>query len=309
MARYGDRDFNDRDRDRHRGELAISSFTGRSLVVGAAMLARRHPVVSSAWVLGLMLCFFFTGFTPSSEAMQSYHAKMDTVQRPAIYDLSRKVREANHNYQNAKGWFWSCDQNCQTHKTLYDELNLQLLDLTSRENEKIRDANKEVGIFSSLGVADARERFFESFNWGKKVATNQSKWNLFFATFRAIGRDENFLNYLLSMVLQVLMNFTFGVLMAGFLFLGSLFTLVSQYKADILSAVVFYGLAALACIAFIATWILLMWLCVGTTVAVGVSQLSKAVEASNRARLREHGGNEPFGRQGRNIQNRGYDGF
>jgi hypothetical protein len=279
---------------------ALSNITATSAIVSVAMLAKRHPIVSSTWLLGLMICFFFAGLTPSPEAMTRYHDTMNTVDRPAIYDLSRKVNEASRAYTNSKTMFFFCNEQCQPNKKIYDELNEKLRILNSQENEKIRNANNEVGIFSTIGVADTRERFFENFNAGKQAATTQSKWNLFFTTFRAIGRDEKLIEYIMTIVLQVLMNFTFGVLIAGISFICGLYSLISQYKAGILSGLIFYLLAAVASIAFIATWILLLWCCVGTTVAVGVSQLNKMVDNQNR-RIGASG--DRYGQQG--IRNGG----
>ncbi len=57
----------------------------------------------------------------------------------------------------------------------------------------------------------------------------------------------------------------------------------------------FYGLASLAAISFAATWIVLLWLCVGNVVVAGVRQADKMLMDQRRQRLAENAARPDFG--------------
>ncbi len=193
---------------------ALSNASGGTIIKSVSGFARRNPIVTSAYAIGLLVAFFFAGFAPSVSTLAGYETALASVDRTAIHEMKLQVNEAKFKYHNSRSMFFTCPETCQPHKKVYDELSLQLKELETKEAEKVREANSMVGLFSTIGVEETRNAFIGNFNWGKAAAARQSKWDMFFMTFRAIGRDENLLQYILSVVLTVLMNYTFGVLMA-----------------------------------------------------------------------------------------------
>ncbi len=89
-------------------------------------------------------------------------------------------------------------------------------------------------------------------------------------------------------------------------FLISLFSLIYSYKANFLSALAFYGLASLAAVSFAATWIALLWLCVGNVVVAGVRQADKMLMDQRRQRLAENPARSEYGFGGRGHPGAGH---
>jgi hypothetical protein len=128
---------------------------------------------------------------------------------------------------------------------------------------QISEAKKHVGIFSTYGVSEARQLFWKRFGQGKDFAKEQSFWSMLF-----MHRDEG----LASFVFRVLLFFTIGVVSAAVTFLWSLWGVVSSYQAGSVQGLLFMGLAAIAVCAFIATWLIGLYLAgAGGLVCVGMT--------------------------------------
>lgn len=155
----------------------------------------------------------------------------------------------------------------------------------ANEEQKVAEAKSALGIFSDYGVQETRNLFWERFAQGKGFATRQSKWDALFLGLRAMGRDENLASYLLRLVIQVLFNFTLGVCGAVIAFLWSLYGLIQTYRASILVALSFFGLAALAAASFALTWLIFLYAATAGTVFV----VGKAIAANLRVENGAHG--------------------
>lgn len=114
---------------------------------------------------------------------------------------------------------------------------------------RMSDAKKVAGLTSEIGVGEVMDSFWDYFDGGKKFAKRQSYWDAFFVGMRSMGRDESFVEYALKMLMQVLVNFSLGLIMAlivsefgcfGFLFCGE--QLVQQHR------VTFYSLEISLCL-------------------------------------------------------------
>ena len=82
--------------------------------------------------------------------------------------------------RKSKGWFYGCNTDCQYKKTDYTvalaEYNFQ----RSEEEKIVSDAKSSVGIFSSYGVSEARNLFWNRFAKGRKFAQRQTMWDAAF---------------------------------------------------------------------------------------------------------------------------------
>ena len=56
-----------------------------------------------------------------------------------------------HSYHRSQGWFWSCDQNCQTLKSKYLKEQSGYHKLLERDRNQMRDLKGKLGIFSKFG--------------------------------------------------------------------------------------------------------------------------------------------------------------
>ena len=69
----------------------------------------------------------------------------------------------------------------------------------------------------------AWDRFFTR---GKEFATRQSKWDALFIGIRSMGRDEGLIDYILSVLMNLLFNFTIGMITTVMSFIWGLWGLI-----------------------------------------------------------------------------------
>jgi len=111
------------------------------------------------------------------------------------------------------------------------------------------------------------------------------------------GRDETWFEFALKVLLQVLVNFSMGLIMALLMFVFGLWSIVRSYQANPLVAVAFFVGAACAAFAFVATYLLAVY----GAAAGSVYGVLKVAETSARAqrRIEGGGGRRPVGYGGR----------
>jgi uncharacterized membrane protein YfhO len=91
-------------------------------------------------------------------------------------------------------------------------------------------------------------------------------------------RDEPVAEFVLNMILQLLMNFTIGLVAAFFIFVFGLWGIVTSYQPNPITAVVFFLGASCAAFAFIASFLFTLF---GAT-AGGVYGMLKVAESNAR---------------------------
>lgn len=96
-----------------------------------------------------------------------------------------------------------------------------------------------------------------------------------------MGRDESTAEYAMKVLMQVLMNFTMGLLMALAIFVFGLWSIIKDYQTNPATALLFFIGAFSAAFAFVATYLIGMF----GAAAGGVYGVVKLAETNNRARL------------------------
>jgi hypothetical protein len=178
---------------------------------------KRNPIKVGAYVIGLLFCYFFNGFKTSPENFQKYEDAISRVNFSRVESLANVVQYWQGKYYRSKGWF-TCDNVCKSNQNQY-QLAIKEYELAkSSEENKIIQAKNNLGIFSEHGVAETRDLFWQKFSRGKEFASRQSKWDAFFITLGAMGRDESIIEYALRLLLSVLFNLTLGVCTAVLFF-------------------------------------------------------------------------------------------
>lgn len=83
-----------------------------SMVSFGSNVVKRNPVKSSLYLIGLLLCLFFNGFTVDEKIVKEYEDGIqDIIPLWENIDKAKIVAyEANQRYRNSQGWFWSCDE-------------------------------------------------------------------------------------------------------------------------------------------------------------------------------------------------------
>uniref|UniRef100_A0A7S2VYJ2 Uncharacterized protein n=1 Tax=Eucampia antarctica TaxID=49252 RepID=A0A7S2VYJ2_9STRA len=251
---------------------------GSIVVRGVTNFARKHKVISGSYILGvLVLLIFTTGTKLTLQQRQQYNSIMNTIDLKAEYDASDRYGRAAHAYQSSKGWF-TCDGLCQRNKRRMEAVKQDLDEVRAEGNARMSDAKSKAGLFSEVGVAEVKDSFWDYFHKGKQFAKRRSMWDALFMGMRSMGRDENILEYCLKLLLQVLINFSLGLIGALFIFVWGLWTIVNSYQPDPLTAAAFFVGATCAGFAFVSTYLFLIY----GAAAGSVYGLAKVVESNAR---------------------------
>mmetsp|Transcript_22102 Transcript_22102/g.66361 ORF Transcript_22102/g.66361 Transcript_22102/m.66361 type:complete len:310 (+) Transcript_22102:232-1161(+) len=284
---------------------------GEAAATAVAVLARAtvntakaHPKITGSWALGLILVAFATGFKVTEGQHQAYDAGMQAADMSApIGAAAARLREAEQLRYQASGFF-SCDARCQHYKARAAAARAELDDLQRRELEGFSDVKRGVGVLSEYGVAETRDSFWRAFQGGKGFAKRQSMWDLLFTGLRYSSRDESTASVVLRWLVQLLFNFTIGLVGALVIFLWRLWGLVNSYQPDPVSALVFSMAAALAATAMVATYLFAMYFCAASGVAaVGAAAAAQArIEGQRRQDPRYRMQSQAYGHGGQQQQ-------
>jgi len=278
------------------GTLALSTATS---------FAKRHKVISISYLYGItsiiILILAGGGTKLTIDQHRQYTRIMNTVDLQAEYTASDHYHSAYANYYHSKGWI-SCDAHCQHYKKIMEKRKYEWDEVKAEGNARMSDAKNVAGIFSEVGVGEVTDSFWEYFASGKRFAKRQSMWDAMFMGMRSMGRDESMPEFLLKMLMQVLINFSMGLIMALFIFIFGLWSVIQTYQPNPLTGLFFFVTAGCTAFAFVATYLLALY----GAAAGGVYTMVKMAEA-NGGRLeggRRRGGGSINAQGYRQPQNR-----
>ncbi|CAJ1950624.1 unnamed protein product [Cylindrotheca closterium] len=271
--------MNNRNRQQQIVGLPEPSDLGRMIIRGVPRFAKRHKVISGSYIIGILTILLIgSGTKLNLDQRREYNSIMQTIDLQAEFDASQDFFIADSAYRASKGWF-TCDGLCQRNKKRMEE-SKHRLDLIRKEGEaRMSDAKSVAGLFSEVGVGEVQESFWGYFASGKQFAKRQSMWDAMFMSFRSMRRDEKFVEYALNVLMQVLVNFSMGLVMALVLFVIGLWSIVRSYQSNPLVAVVFFVAAACAAFSFVATYLIAIY----GAAAGGVYGVLKVAETNARA--------------------------
>lgn len=228
---------------------------------------------------------------------------MDTIDLQAEYTAATRYHEAYAHYYRTKGWF-ACDATCARYKRMTQKRKFEWDAIRAEGNARMSDARHVAGLWSEVGVEEVKDSFFRHFHSGKSYAKRRSMWDAMFMGIRSIsrsrGRDESMIEYSLKLLVQVLINFSIGLLMALVTFIWGLWGIIRTYQPNPVTGVVYFVTATCAAFAFVSTYLFMIY----GAAAGGVYGMAKLAEANLRlengggggGRRNIHGGN--LGRSG-----------
>jgi len=267
---------------------------GTVILRGAATFCRRNKVVASTYALGLLFLIVFGGGGRALTQQQTreYNRIMDTIDVEAEYAATQDYWQARQAYQHTKGWFWSCDSMCQRNKKRMQDKEQILSEIRKEGAARTSDAKSIAGLFSEVGVGEVQDSFWGYFNSGKQFAKRQTMWDAMFMGLRTMtrGRDESWLEFAIKILIQVLLNFSMGLIMALVFFIIGLWSIITSYQPNPIVAVIFFCGAAAAAFSFVTTYLLGMF----GVAAGGVYTVLKVAEGAANNRI-----DDGRGRQGR----------
>lgn len=241
---------------------------------------KKNPIKVGTYLLGLLLCIFFTGFKVTPQQRNDYYQELQKQDHDRLVQLQYKVSESYDLYYQNKGWF-SCNNICQQYKNDYDASRVEFERVRNEEEQKVAIAKSKLGLFSEYGVEETRNLFWEKFAMGKNFAKRQSTWDAIFYGIAAMGRDESLVEYIIRLGMNVLFNFTIGVFMAVVTFVFSLGTLIASFQASFLGGLTFFVLASVAAISFALSWLIGLYLGAAGTAYVGFKLISANMRIEN----------------------------
>lgn len=251
---------------------------GQMVLSGAKTFAKRHKVVTGGYILGiLMILLVGSGTKLNYDQLTQYNSIMNTIDVQAEYDAASDFYRADQAYRATKGWF-SCDSVCQRNKQRMENAKYRLDQIRKEGNLRMSDAKSVAGLFSEVGVGEVQDSFWSYFTSGKQFAKRQSMWDAMFMGMRSMGRDESIIEYGLKVLMQVLLNFSLGLVMALVMFVIGLWSIVRSYQPNPIVAVFFFISAACAAFSFVATYLLAMY----GAAAGGVYGVLKVAEGNLR---------------------------
>jgi hypothetical protein len=256
---------------------------GALVVNGAKHFVRRNPIITGSYFAGwLILLLVGSGTQLTAVQLKEYNNIMNTINLQIEYDAAGEYGRTRQAYQASKGWF-SCDRMCQRLKIRMQDSEQELAAIRKEGQARMSDAKAGAGLWSEVGVSEVKDSFWQYFASGKTFAKRQSTWDMMFMGMRSMarGRDESWIEFGLKLLMQVLLNFSVGLVMALVMFVVGLWAVVRSYQPNPLLAAVFFLAAAVAAFSFVATYLMAVY----GAAAASVYGVLKVAETSARAQL------------------------
>jgi len=272
--------------------LPSVSDMGSIVARGSVSFAKKNKVISGSYIFGILfLVLIGSGTKLTMDQSRQYNHIMNTIDLDAEFRASNRVAQANQAYRASKGWF-TCDYLCSRNKQRLKEAEAVLDEIRKEGYARMSDAKSVAGVFSEVGVAETKDLFWSYFAQGKAFAKRQSMWDMMFMGIRKMSRDESTMEYVMKVLIQVLINFSMGLLMALAFFIFGLWSVVKSYQPNPLTAVAFFIGASCAAFAFVTTYLFAIF----GAAAGGVYGMAKVVESNARienGRRHQGVGNRP----------------
>jgi len=256
--------------------------------VGAAA---RKPVLSSLYIVGVLVALLGTGFKVTESQMLDYQESLEQAQRTGSRDLVQARADSNNSYNkfyNAKSWaIWNnCpDAHCQRLKERYELAAARVTELEGRLDEQVRGARQQVGIWSTVGVGEVRGAFWKAWNDGCETA---KRWTMMDAVMMAITpgeRERTLVHVIMGLVAQYVVNLTVGLMTALIFFMTSVGSLCYGYGESLFSGVAFFSLVFCAvCATFVSYMLLVGGVCAGGVYVVQKQEMKRLQAQQGGAR-------------------------
>lgn len=259
----------------------IAMFLGRAGV----NFAKRHYVLTSTWILGLILLQFATGFAPSETSLKEYGDIMDSIDDERLMTAQENVWNADRAYYASKGWF-SCDAACNRNYNRLKKAQRILDEIKAQDAAVVAEAKSKIGIYSDVAVQETRDLFWSTFSKGKAFAKRSSWYDMIFMSLGSMHRDESFFSVLIRWLFQLAINFTLGLIGAFTAFVWYLWDVVTSYKPDSFSALLFFALATITAFSVVATYLVGLYAATAGTAYVVVKTVGPNMRIGDGGRAR-----------------------
>jgi len=166
--------------NRQAQQIALPSVSdmGTIVLTGIAKFAKKNKVISTSYVLGVLVILLMgSGTKLSLDQSRQYNSIMNSIDINAEFEASNRYAQASQAYRATKGWF-SCDSLCSRNKERMVKAEGVLDEIRREGYARMSDAKSVAGVFSEVGVAEVQDSFWHYFNSGKAFAKRQSMWDM-----------------------------------------------------------------------------------------------------------------------------------
>eukprot|EP00892_Ulva_mutabilis_P002339 jgi/Ulvmu1/12105/UM084_0030.1 len=212
------------------------------------------------WILGLLVVFVLPApIAITDKKMERYNEKMLEVNAAMkrLQEAEDDLFQADLELRSEAGWFsWfaSAEQKqvIAKFRGVRDELRE---DVSSAEHSLLlaqRDANKQLGLFSSHGKEVAKERLWDSFERAKIMGRRQT----FLDGLGTIifNRDRELMDIVARVAVYLVLNVTWAMFIMFWVFLAGLPRLIWTFGASWGEGLLFFTLAAIGAAAIMVTF-------------------------------------------------------
>ena len=257
-----------------------------ALIGVAKFVGPTTPVKATAWFLwlfGLYAMIFATApIAITSEMQKSYDTilstAMDEIEERGV--LLGQIRDLDGDIRERTGgvpFFWRFSEQSDEVWTLYGQrgkIESQISQINAEIASIESDAKAQLGLWSTAGVGEVRNKFWQRFEAGKRFGKQQTMMDAFFSIFSQ-RRDEQAMQFIIRWVFTILFNFTIGFVMTLITFLFTVVSVIRSFQPSLASAVAFYTVAGLGAASVVVGAILLMVGISGGTIYVGYKVVSE----------------------------------
>ena len=251
------------------------------------------------WVFGLYAALRYMAPESSPQALAAYSQRLKSADAllPARTHALGSLLVAEAQVAHAKVWFWRWRAehaaNVAASRVLANDARKVYSAADGAWAARMREAKRELGLWSDAGVSEARTQFWRQYKEGKRFAQRHTVWDVIFAVLNGrTGTDESLINFVLHWVLVVLVNFTTGMVAAVIGFMFQLPGLIWSFGPSLWSGLLFFAVASEGASAVVSSYLGALY----GTAGVGTYYALKA--AGEQARLQGGAGGRRRGALG-----------
>ena len=238
------------------------------------------------WLFGLWAALYAAAPPVSPQAQTEYLKALNSADglRYARGSAVAELAAARYSVYAAKdSWLWRFDGNARARVAAARVEEAKAQRVVDRAHAEWmaaqRQAKRKLGLWSDVGVAEARREFWSSYAEGKLFAQRHTMWDVVFAVMTGrTGTEDSVLSFVLNWVGIALTNFTAGMLSAVLSFMFKLPGIIWSYGAGIFSGALFFFIASVAASSVVTAYLGALY----GTAAIGTYYAVKASGAQPR---------------------------
>eukprot|EP00924_Labyrinthula_sp_SR-Ha-C_P015551 maker-scaffold_4-snap-gene-3.4-mRNA-1 protein AED:0.04 eAED:0.04 QI:0/1/0/1/0/0/2/127/358 len=228
---------------------------GSIMIYGISSFAKSYKKTTACYLIGLVVLLFATGFAVSPETELKYAEILDNIDYTQLRRFEKNMIKFENEYQRVKGWI-VCDAKCVKADNNRRHARRNLKREMARIDAIKSEGKRQLGVFSTYGVDEARDLFWGLFNKGRGFAQDQTYFDVILHTIHSVGSDESWLSVLIQVLLSMIFNFTVGMIGTLVTFVYYLYYMIETYQPGYILGILFFGLGVAGAFALVVSFLL-----------------------------------------------------